>query len=101
MWENLYIETDVCKGTLKWIQGFNGHPLRIEHFIKRFSMQNNRWVYEDMASVEIATEYTFSQCILQPGRLYLFDIQSNVLLTNPNETFHVYLYSRTVIMGIL
>ncbi|XP_065942257.1 uncharacterized protein [Magallana gigas] len=99
--ENLYIDIDTCKGTLRWSHSPNDHDLRIEHFIFRRSVQNNRWVYEDTTSVGIVTQYTFSQCILQPGRLYNFYIRSNVLLTNPNETFHIYSNSRTVIMELL
>lgn len=100
MWENFYIETDICKGTLRWSHSSIDHRLRIKHFIFRQLLQNNRWVYEDTTSVENVTQYTFSQCILQPGRLYRFYIQSKVLLTNPNETFHINSYSRTVIMGM-
>lgn len=100
MRENLNIDTDICKGTLRWSSSSNDHGLRIEYIIFRKSLHKNGWVYEDTTSVGIVSQYTFSQCILQPGRLYNFYIQSNVLLTNPNETFYIDSYSRSVIMGM-
>lgn len=100
MRENLNIDTDICKGTLRWSHSSNDHGLRIEYTIFRYSLQNNRWVKEDTTSVGIATQYTFSQCILQPGRYYQFTIRSNVLLTNPNETFYIDSYTRYVVMGV-
>lgn len=101
MQENLYIDTEVCKGTLRWSHyTSNDHGIRIEYLIFRRSLHNNRWVYEDTTSVGIATQYTFSQCILQPGRRYNFYIRSNVFLTNPNETFRLTSNSNDVIMGM-
>lgn len=101
MQEYLNIDTDICKGTLRWSHSFNDHGLRIEYNIFRQSHQNNGWVHEDTTSVGIVSQYTFSQCILQPGRLYHFYIRSNVLLTNPNETFYIDSNSIDVIMGML
>ncbi|XP_052691021.1 uncharacterized protein LOC128168863 isoform X6 [Crassostrea angulata] len=96
--ENLNIDTDICKGTLRWSHSSNGHGLRIEYIIFRQSLHKNVWVYEDTTSVGIVSQYTFSQCILQPGRYYEFYIRSNVLLTNPNETFYIDSYARYVVM---
>lgn len=101
MQENLNIDTDICKGTLSWSHSSNDHGLRIEYTIFRQSVHNNRWVYEGTTSVGIVSQYTFNQCILQPGRLYRFYIRSNVLLENPNETFYISSNSRDVIMGML
>ncbi|XP_065942268.1 uncharacterized protein [Magallana gigas] len=96
--ENLNIDTNICGGTLRWSHSSNDHGLRIEYNISRHSLQNNGWVYEDMTSVGNVTQYTFSQCVLQPGRFYQFYIRSNVLLTNPNETFYIDSLTRNVVM---
>lgn len=98
--ENLNIDTNICGGTLRWSHSSNDHGLRIEYNISRHSLQNNGWVYEDMTSVGNVTQYTFSQCVLQPGRFYQFYIRSNVLLTNPNETFYIDSLTRNVVMGM-
>lgn len=97
---SLVVETDVCKATLRWNHGNIDNRVKTNYLVYRQSLRNNRWVDEETVSVGNATQYTFSQCILQPGRFYYFYIKSNVLLTNPNETFYVDSSSRNVIMGM-
>lgn len=97
---SLIVETDVCKATLRWNHVNIDHRVKTNYIIKRRSLRNNRWVYDETMLEGNATQYTFSQCILQPGRLYNFYIRSNVLLTNPNETFYVDSSSWDVIMGM-
>lgn len=95
----LNIEIETCKATLRWNHRDLDHRLRIEYIISQGSRQTDHWLYED-TSVGNVTLYTFSQCILQPGRLYRFSIRSNVELTNPNETYTISSYSMDVIMGM-
>lgn len=62
-------------------------------------MHNNSWFFDKMVSLGIETEYTTS-CSLHPGRLYAFNINQNVSLTDPDETIAVYSLYRYVVMGM-
>lgn len=96
----LNIETDKCEATLRWSHQIIDLRLITENLVIRYSRRINGWVNEDTTSVGIATQFTFSQCILQPGRLYEFKIRTNVSLTDPYETLNFYSNSRNVIMGV-
>lgn len=43
---------------------------------------------ENRASVGNTTQYK-TNCVLQPGQLYYFEVVSNVSLTNPDEIMEV------------
>lgn len=94
------IETDKCEATLKWSHRIVDLSLMTDYLIRIYLLRNNQWVLEDTTSVGIVTEYTYSKCSLQPGRLYRFYIRSNVSLTDPYETFYMDSNSRDVIMGM-
>lgn len=94
------VETDKCEATFRWRHRIVDIRLMTDYLIMIYSLRDNQWVLENTTSVGIVAEFTYSQCILRPGRLFLFQIRSNVSLTDPYETFYTDSYSMYMILGM-
>lgn len=94
------VESDKCKATFRWRHRIVDIRLMTDYLIMIYSIRDNLWVLENTTSVGIVAEFTYSQCILQPGRLFWFQIRSNVSLTDPYETFYMDSPSMYIILGM-
>lgn len=94
------VESDKCKATIRWRHRIVDIRLMTDYLIMIYSIRDKRWVLENTTSVGIVAEFTYSQCILQPGRLFRFQIRSNVSLTDPYETFYMDSHSMYIILGM-
>ncbi|XP_065942276.1 uncharacterized protein [Magallana gigas] len=95
---NFNVETDKCEATFRWRHRIVDIRLMTDYLIMIYSLRDNQWVLENTTSVGIVTEFTYSRCILRPGRLFWFQIRSNVSLTDPYETFYTDSYSMYIIL---
>lgn len=94
------VETNKCEATLRWRHRIVDIRLMTDYLIRIYSLRDNQWFLENTTSVGVVAEFTYSRCILRPGRLYMFQIRSNVSLTEPYETFYINSYSRNIILGM-
>nr|XP_022300335.1 uncharacterized protein LOC111108627 [Crassostrea virginica] len=80
-----------CNVFLNWYHssGLVDAPLINNYLVIRRVFRNNRWIWEETMSVGNETQYR-TNCTLQPGRLYAFQIQPNVSLTEPDEIIYGY-----------
>lgn len=71
--------------TVRW-----DHPYQDADLVQSYnvSLRERYYSYNHKASVELQTNYTFESSFT-PSFLYYFDITSNVLLSDPEETFTV------------
>ncbi|XP_052690973.1 LOW QUALITY PROTEIN: uncharacterized protein LOC128168852 [Crassostrea angulata] len=92
------VETNKCEATLRWRHRIVDIRLMTDYLIRIYSLRDNQWFLENTTSVGVVAEFTYSRCILRPGRLYMFQIRSNVSLTEPYETFYINSYSRNIIL---
>lgn len=88
-----------CNVFLNWYHssGLVDAPLINNYLVIRRVFRNNRWIWEETMSVGNETQYR-TNCTLQPGRLYAFQIQPNVSLTEPDEIIYGYSsYERDIV----
>lgn len=62
--------------------------------------RNGLWIWENTTSVGNTTQYR-TNCVLQPGRLYSFEVGSNLSLSNLDvQILSEHSYSHLIIMGM-
>ncbi|XP_062605769.1 uncharacterized protein LOC134267580 [Saccostrea cucullata] len=91
------IEKTTCKATVKWRKPSQNNHLISGYVVSLQAHRSRVWMTEEIIPVGNVTAYSTS-CKLQPGRLYRFNIQSNILLRNPDETFSVDIFSANIIL---
>lgn len=76
------------------------HPYQDEDLVQSYnvSLRESSYSYNYKASVELQTNYTFESSF-SPSFLYFFEITSNVLLSDPEETFTVKTNTINVVVG--
>lgn len=81
--------------TVWWI-----HPYQDADLVQSYnvSLRERYYSYNHMASVELHTNYTFESSFT-PSFLYYLEITSNVLLSDPEETFTVKTNTINLVVG--
>lgn len=77
-----------------------GHPYQDADLVQSYnvSLRERYYSYNHKASVELQTNYTFESSFT-PSFLYYFEITSNVLLSDPEETFTVKTNTINLVVG--
>lgn len=80
-----YSQITTSNITVRW-----NHPYQDADLVQSYnvSLRERYYSYNHMASVELRTNYTFESSFT-PSFLYYFEITSNILLSEPEETFTV------------
>lgn len=76
------------------------HPYQDADLVQSYnvSLRESSYSYNYKASVELQTNYTFESSF-SPSFLYFFEITSNVLLSDPEETFTVKTNTINLVVG--
>lgn len=76
------------------------HPYQDADLVQSYnvSLRERYYSYNHMASVELHTNYTFVSSFT-PSFLYFFEVSSNVMLSDPEETFIVKTNAINLVVG--
>lgn len=90
-----YSQITTSNITVRWI-----HPYQDADLVQSYnvSLRERYYSYSHKASVELQTNYTFESSFT-PSFLYYFEITSNVLLSDPEETFTVKTNTINLVVG--
>ena len=88
-----------CEASLSWYYPTVDLQLITGYFVRRMARRNGLWIWENTTSVGNTTQYR-TNCVLQPGRLYSFEVGSNLSLSNLDvQIMNVY-NRQLIIMGM-
>ncbi|XP_055997755.1 uncharacterized protein LOC125645868 isoform X2 [Ostrea edulis] len=94
---NIELTSTRCELAIQWRKPSDDSHLVSGYTVRLQARRSSWWGTEEIVNVGIVTEYKTS-CTLQPGRMYRFYIQSNVLLSNPTESFSINMFSTNTIL---